>query len=349
LEITKTDVEKYLNDHYPENKLLKFDALGTGVHGTGYLIEFEHGGETNRLILKTLFPQGFGHDYPADRAQVLLQANAAYNLLPRHARSIDVIGVAQDELVSMGDSQEFFILMEEVEGRSYFNDLEDIKARGSLTDMDKERALKLSDYLADIHSEKHDDPILYKRKIRDTIGHGECLMGVLDVYPEVKFVTDEEMTELVAKAVRWWGKLKNRSERLCVVHGDYHPGNIWFQDNGDFVLLDRSRGIYGDPGDDVSCLLMNYIFYALQQHNEFTGDFRVLYELFYNNYVEKTGDTDIAKVMAPFFAFRSVVVGNPLFYPDVTDEVRRAVFNFANSILEVDEIIPADINSYIKE
>jgi hypothetical protein len=53
--------------------------------------------------------------------------------------------------------------------------------------------------------------------------------------------------------------------------------------------------------------------------------------------------------MAPFFAFRSVVVANPLFYPYVTDEVRRAVFNFANNILEVDEIIPADINTYIKE
>ncbi len=349
MEITKSEVEKFLADRYQDNQLTKFEPLGSGVHGTGYVVEFYFKGKKQRLILKTLFPKDFGHDYPADRAQVLLQANSSYNLLPKHVRSIDVMGVAKDKLVSIGDSREFFILMEEVEGSSYFNDLEAILSRGKLTKLDKERALKLSEYLVKIHSEKYDDPVLYRRKIRDTIGHGECLMGVLDTYPEVNFITDTDKTELVVKAVKWWGKLKNKSNRLCVVHGDFHPGNIWWQDNGDFTLLDRSRGIYGDPGDDVSCLLMNYIFYALQQHNEFKGIFRELYELFYNNYVIKTDDRKIAQVMAPFFAFRAVVVANPLFYPNVTDEVRRAVFNFANNILEIDEIDPADINSYIKE
>lgn len=42
----------------------------------------------------------------------------------------------------------------------------------------------MTSYLSDIHSIKRDSKSLYWRKIRDTIGHGECLMGVLDTYPE---------------------------------------------------------------------------------------------------------------------------------------------------------------------
>ena len=90
MEITKSEVEKFLAERYQDNQLTKFEPLGSGVHGTGYLVEFSYQGKNQRLILKTLFPKDFGHDYPSDRAQVLLQANAAYNKLPKHVRSIDV-------------------------------------------------------------------------------------------------------------------------------------------------------------------------------------------------------------------------------------------------------------------
>ena len=262
-------------------------------------------------------------------------ANKAYNLMPKHVRSLDVVGVGEN-MVSVGDCEEFFILMEEAIGENYFTDLDKIKEMNALTDEDREKCVKLADFLAEIHKEKHKNPVLYKRRIRDTVGHGECIMGVLDTYPEVKFTTQEEMTEFAQSAVKWWGKIKDKHHRLCVVHGDYHPGNIWWEDT-DFILLDRSRGIYGEPADDVTCLSINYLFYGLRMNeNEFKGPFKELFELFLTRYVDRTKDTEMWDVMAPFFAFRTTVVCNPLFYPDVTDKTRRRLFNFARTFLNLD-------------
>lgn len=131
------------------------------------------------------------------------------------------------------------------------------------------------------------------------------------------------------------------------MHGDFHPGNIWFSDS-DFVLLDRSRGEFGEPGDDVSCLTTNYIFYALQHKGNFSGPFKELFELFWERYLEKTEDHEILEVLGPFYAFRVVVVSNPLFYPDVSDEVRRGMFNFANSVLEEEQFDISKVNRYVE-
>jgi len=345
--ISKKLIETYLKNRYGAIKLKKIEELGEGVHGIGYLVEFELEGEKKRLILKTLFPRDFGHDHFSDRAQVLLLANHAYNLLPKHVRSIDVVGISEESVVSIGEAKEFFILMEEAHGESYFDDLEKIKKRGYLEDNDKLRAKKLSDYLVEIHKQKFDDGILYKRRIRDVVGHGECLMGVLDTYPKVDFTSDEEIGEIAAKSARWWSKIREKKHRLCVVHGDYHPGNIWWNDR-DFILLDRSRGIYGEPGDDVSCLSINYLFYALQQKNDFIGPFKELFYIFFENYLEKTKDEEMLEVLAPFYAFRVAVVANPIFYPNVTDEVRRKMFNFAHGVLDDKEFEIDKINEYIK-
>ena len=348
MELKKKWIEAYLKKKYPGNNFIALNPLGEGVHGVGYSAVFEWKWKRHTLIIKTLFPNDFGHDYFADRAQVLLLANKAYNVLPKHVRSIDVVGVGED-MVSVGDCEEFFIVMEEAVGENYFNDLDRIKKTNELTDKDRERCLGLADYLAEIHKEKHDNPILYKRRIRDTVGHGECIMGVLDTYPPVKFTDNEEMTAFAQSAVKWWGKIKNRGSRLCVVHGDFHPGNIWWEDDN-FILLDRSRGIYGEPADDVTCLSINYLFYGLRVNEDaFEGPFKELFDLFLERYMIKTKDEKMWELMAPFFAFRTTVVCNPLFYPDVTDRTRRRLFNFALNAMEDDTFSIEKISEYIQD
>jgi aminoglycoside phosphotransferase (APT) family kinase protein len=203
--------------------------------------------------------------------------------------------------------------------------------------------------MVSLHAEKKDDPILYTRKIRDTVGHGECIMGVLDTYPQVPFTTGEEMVEFVQLAVKWWGKLKNKSHRLCTVHGDFHPGNIWWDDQR-LTLLDRSRGIYGEPADDVACLSINYIFYGLMMHEEtFTGPFQELFTLFLDRYFSQTNDQEMWELMAPFYAFRTTVICNPLFYPQVTNKTRRNLFNFALNLMEQEKFSPQKISEYIQD
>lgn len=346
MELKREWIESYLLKKYPGSTFIALNPLGEGVHGVGYSAAFEWRWKRHNIIIKTLFPKDFGHDHFSDRAQVLLLANKAYNVMPKHVRSIDVVGVGK-QMVPVGECEEFFIVMEEAHGENYFTDLESIKKRNTITDTDRKRCLDLADFLTDIHKEKRKDPVLYKRRIRDTVGHGECIMGILDTYPPVDFVTNEEMVEFVQLAVEWWGKIKDRGHRLCTVHGDYHPGNIWWEDE-DFILLDRSRGIYGEPADDVTCLIINYLFYGLQVNEDtFEGPFKELFDLFLDRYMTKAKDNEMWEVMAPFFAFRATVIGNPLFYPDVTDKTRRRLFNFAMNVMKDDSFSPEKIQTYI--
>ncbi|MBU6996340.1 MAG: phosphotransferase [Theionarchaea archaeon] len=352
IEISREWIEAYLSKKYPGSTFIALNPMGEGVHGVGYSVAFEWQWKRQNIIIKTLFSEGFGHEYFSDRAQVLLLAHKAYNMLPKHVRSLDVVGVGK-KMVSVGDCQEFFILMEEAEGETYFTDLERIKKEKKLTDQDLEKCAKLADYLAEIHKEKCKNPGLYKRRIRDTVGSGECIMGVLDTYPEVEFTTSDEITEFVRLAVTWWGKIKNRAHRLCVVHGDYHPGNIWWnesEETNDFILLDRSRGIYGEPADDVTCLSINYLFYGLRMNEDrFEGPFKELFDLFLERYLSQTKDQEMWEVMAPFFAFRATVVCNPLFYPDVTNLTRRKLFNFALNVMEDETFSPQNIPEYLRD
>jgi len=45
------------------------------------------------------------------------------------------------------------------------------------------RAEALSNYLVAIHGVKRDEPVIYTRRIRELIGHGELIMGLIDSYP----------------------------------------------------------------------------------------------------------------------------------------------------------------------
>ena len=99
--------------------------------------------------------------------------------------------------------------------------------RIALTEADKKKIRAMAVYLAEIHAMKKDSKTLYWRKLRDTIGHGECLMGVFDTYPD-GVLSYEEMADIIKKSVDWYAKLKPRYQRLSQIHGDFHPGNIWF-------------------------------------------------------------------------------------------------------------------------
>ncbi|MCF8142589.1 MAG: aminoglycoside phosphotransferase family protein [Deltaproteobacteria bacterium] len=344
-------VENYLKERFgSKTSLISMERLGEGVHGTAYRVTFTHPKGEDRLIMKTLFHSRFGHDHYSDRAQVLLLAQANFNEMPKHVRATDVVGESPERLISVKDAREFYIFMEEAEGVSYFEDLDAILKRGRLNDLDRERAGMLARFIADVHALRYtgeDAKTLYRRRIRDLIGHGECIMGIIDAYDPVDFTTDRELVAYAGKSLNWWGKIRDRGERLCSVHGDYHPGNIRLQGD-DFVLLDRSRGTWGEPADDVSCLGMNYIHYAVKDRGTFEGPFADLFRIFLDAYLEKTGDAGFFEVAQPFFAFRVLVIANPKFYPDDTVETKRKLIDFGLSVLETARFDPEKIAAYLE-
>ncbi len=365
MELRKSEVEKYLKNVFGDITLENVSELGTapaevmdeGVKGFGYgkpyMIRFRDGDHEESAVLSSMRVQsGFGHDHFSDRAQVLLWQHDTFNRLPRHVRALDVGYFTRDgKLYSTGRAEEFFILMQTVTGTEYVNDLERIKRDdGNLNELDLKRAEALAQYLAEIHSKKQTAPELYHRKIRDTIGHGECIMGLTDSYPEnLDYITPQELCAIEEKCVEWRWKIKKHTGRLCTTHGDFHPYNIMFREETDFTALDRSRGEWGEAADDVSSLTMNYIFYALQTHGTFTGGFKELFETFFNKYLEETDDQFLLQVIQPFFVFRALVVASPIWYPNIPPETRKKLFNFIRNILKTDEFKPENVTNYLEK
>jgi hypothetical protein len=320
-----------------------------GDKGYGYgiplRVDYTLGGRPRRAVVETVRPGPFGHEHMADRAQSLLWAHGAFGKLPRHVASLDVGAVrSSGELVPLGSADELFMLAEFVEGREFADDLLRLRSGGDISPLDLERADALCDYLVEIHRVAGPDPGLYLRRIRELVGHGECIFGVDDSYPEGDLVPVLEQIE--KRCVEWRWKLRRKTHRLRQVHGDFHPWNIMFRQGTDFSVLDRSRGEWGDAADDVTCLTLNYLFFSLQRSGKLEGAFERLWRRFWERYLERSGDRELLEVAAPFFAFRGLVMANPVWYPALDAPVRSKIFNFVRNVLDAERFDPEGANEY---
>ncbi len=338
-------LERYIKSLYPGLKvrIKEISLLGRGWHAEAWRISVLLGLEEKHLVLKFLKGErGFGHDYPADRAQVLLMAHKDFNELPNHIKSIDVGYLSEDgELHSVGNYKEFFILMEEARGAPYIRDMEAIRNRKALIERDLKRLDMLVDYIVNVHKLKFEGDEssmrrLYFRRIRDLIGHGEMIFGVIDSAYSPNGPYAERLRELERKVVEWRWRLKPFWKRLCRVHGDFHPFNIYFTEDDELIVMDRSRGRWGEAADDVSCLTINFLWYALLERGSFKGPFANMFSKFLDKYLERTNDDLLMKVIQPWFSFRAIVIASPLFYPENPESVRNALINFALNVLSLD-------------
>jgi hypothetical protein len=208
----------------------------------------------------------------------------------------------------------------------------------------------LANYLGEIHQTKHDDPLLWRRRLRDLVGHGEGIMGITDSYPlEQGFVSANELREIEGLANHWRWRLKPLCHRLSQVHGDFHPFNVLFEEGNKFHLLDRSRGEWGEPADDVSCMVTNYLFFSLQRYGRLDGPFVELHNRFWDSYLSVYPDDEFTRVIQPWFAWRTLVVASPVWYPTISVDVRRKLLTFARQVLLCIEYEYTQVNRYLEE
>ena len=358
MELAREKLEQYLSARFAQPASIvglaplgqaPSDASGK-FYGYGVPLRVDYrlaGGEIHSAVLHTMGAGPFGHEHVADRAQVLLWAHDAFGSLPRHVRSLDVGGFQRDgTLRSFGDVEEVFQLTEFAEGKLYSNDLKRLQQTGTFDALDLSRCDALCDYLVQIHEVAGGSAGLYVRRIRELMGHGECIMGIADSYPPSPMFPASLLEEVEHRCVKWRWRLKALTHRCRQVHGDFHPWNILFRESTDFTLLDRSRGEWGDPADDVTSITANYLFFSLRRSGRLEGIFETLFIRFWEHYMRRSGDQELLQVVAPFFAFRGLVLASPLWYPDLPDSVRRKLISFVLAVLERDRFSPYEVNAY---
>jgi hypothetical protein len=359
IELKVQAIERYLRRVYGEQtRLLAAGDIGNldaqGMKGFGYgkplLVRFETGGAVREAVFSVMKGDKYGHQFYWDRAAVLMFQYETSARMERHVRPLGLGYVdGSDVLVPVKDPREFFIVNEKLEGHDYFLDLERIRKKG-LRDGDLQTAREFAHWLARVHAEKLDDPPLYSRRIRNLLGASECILGLVDeAFPrEYAFFGQDRFQALEKRLIDWRWKLKGYAHRLSAVHGDFHPWNVLVKEDGDFSVLDRSRGEWGEPGGDLICMAVNYLLWSLYDHDKLAGPFQELYLTYFEEYLERTGDAEVLEVLAPFCVFRGLVIASPEWYPDHPDPVRRRLFNFVVNVLEEEVFDWEHVNRYLE-
>ncbi len=329
-------------------------GLKTYGYGKPLRVRWEDAGGSHDAVLRTMAPDPYGHDRRSDRVAALFGAYDDFAAQPRHVRPLDVGTFdALGALVSSPPG-EAWLLTEYVEGALYAHDLVALAEHEEPAPRDLRRALALADHLVALHAERRPESD-HVRDVRDTIGSGEGLFGIADGWPSGHPVADaDRLCRIEEAAVRWRWKLRPLARRARRTHGDFHPFNILFRDdvgggNGDadFSVLDCSRRGAGEPADDVTCLAINYLFFALARRGAFTGALRMLWAAFWERYLGASRDHELLEVVAPFFAWRTLVVASPVWYPDIADVVRERMLRFAERLLAGERFDPNTIEALL--
>jgi Phosphotransferase enzyme family len=370
----------YLRDHvlrlYPGATVLSIEPLGSDGGATagattkaaGYglpvRIVVSDGGVRRVLVWRVASANDYGHDRRSDRAAAMVQAYDDFERMPQHVRALD-LGVIRPsgELASIRDATEHYLITTDAPGTIYAHDLRRIASERIATPRDVARIDTLARYLAALHTPVDptgEDPrptgkavgvptprdpaspgARYRRAIRDLLGSGEGIFGIIDGYPEgVPGAPRDRLRAIEERCATWRWRLRDRDARLARTHGDFHPFNIVF-DGDTPTLLDASRGGCGDPADDVTALAINFVLFALDARASWGHGLGVLWRHLWHRYLAERPDLELLEVAPPFLMWRALVVANPTFYPRMTERARDQLLGFATDVLDAHALDPS--------
>jgi len=293
------------------------------------------------IVFHTSRADDFGHDRRADRVGNLVLAYDTYARLPHHVAALDAGLIADDGgLISVAATGEPYLITTWRAGTLYADDLRRVAATGVAEPLDLARAEALARALVEIHAEPGSHAGAYARAVRDLLGHGEGIFGLVDSYPtDTPGVPLARLRRIEEACLAWRWRLRGHAERLRRTHGDFHPFNLIFGDGCELTLLDASRGSEGDPADDVACLAINYLFFAIAHRERWATGLGPLWQRFWDTYLG-AGDADVLAAVAPFFAWRGLVLASPQWYPHVAPTDRTRILDFIDRALAAERFDP---------
>ncbi len=334
---------------FPDLQLVSIEPLAPDTGATaqstqkaaGYglprrLVLTDPRGQRVDLVWRTASANEFGHDRLADRAAAMIEAYDDFARIPRHVEALD-LGIVRSggELVSIRQAGDVYLITTYAQGSIYAEDLRRIARDGTASELDVARTAELVRYLAALHTPISDGEVRYRRAIRDLVGSGEGVYGIIDGYP-AQAVRPGRLRAIEERVASWRWRLAGRGDRLTRTHGDFHPFNVVFGEGTQLTLLDASRGVCGDPADDLTAMSVNYILFALDLPHAWRG-LGPLWRCWWQRYAD---DADLLAAAPPFFAWRALVVCNPRFYPHLSEAGRDRLLGFAERLLDAGRLDP---------
>ncbi len=347
-------LREHLARLFPDHEIVAVEPLApdTGAtrdattkaagYGRPVRVAVARGGEVRELVWRVAGADGFGHERRSDRAGNLILAYDDFARVPDHVAPIDVGMIAADGgLISIRDGVEPYLLTEFARGTIYAEDLRRVARERAATELDVARAGALARYLAGLHT-PIDEPVAYRRAIRDLVGHGEGIFGIVDGYPaDVPGAPAERLAAIERRCLEWRWRLRGHEGRLVRTHGDFHPFNVVFGEGAAFTLLDASRGTRGDAADDLTAMAINYVLFALDAPGAWRRGLGPLWHELWRAYAGARRDPSLLACAPPFLAWRALVVCNPRFYPELSPGGRDALLGLAEGALDAGHLDPA--------
>jgi len=344
-------LRRRLVELFPDAEVAEVSRMGAGRaagYSTPLRIRLLRSGGPLQVVFRTANANRYGHDRRADRAAAMLLGFDTFHSIPGHVSALDVGALGpRGALISLEGAGEFYLLTTYAEGDLYADDLRRIASRGATDHLDLRRCDALASWLAELHAAAPAAPSSYRRATRDLLGGGEGIFGVVDGYPDdTPGAASARLFRLERRCLEWRWKLRNRSERLRRIHGDFHPFNVVLQGER-VVTLDASRGCVGDPADDVTAMAVNYLFFAVDRPGAWSG-LRPLYHRFLEGYLGATADRELLSVAPPYLAWRTLVVCSPDFYPSLSARGRGRLLAHAERALERGRLDPEDADQVFR-
>ena len=323
-------------------------AKGSGYGAPVRVVVREGDGTERTLVFHTARADDFGHDRRADRAAEMILAFDTYRLVPRHVPALDVgVITSSGELRSIADAAETYLLTEWAPGQVYAQDLRRI-AKDGATPRDLHRLDTLVRYLVELHATHRGRLAVYTRAVRDLIGSGEGIFGMIDGYADdVAGAPPDRLQRIEERCASWRWRLRGREPRLARIHGDLHPFNIVFDGEADLALLDASRGSMGEPADDLTALAINFVFFALDDPGAWSRGLGALWHRLWSTYLDATSDRELLEVAAPWLAWRALVIANPRWYPGLSADGRDRLLTWIELALAAPRFDPASANKVV--
>jgi hypothetical protein len=345
------DLRCYFERLYPGDQIVAIEPLAPDSGATAAATEKVAGygvpvrislvnasGQRRELVWRTASANEFGHDRRSDRVAGIVQSYEDFAATPGHIAAIDLGFVGKDgTLYSVRDAGEPYLITSFATGSIYASDLRRIAASRAVSELDLARIEALARYLAELHVPISDGAVRYRRAIRDLIGSGEGIYGIIDGYPEG--LASERLRAIEGQCASWRWRLRGRDHRLVRTHGDFHPFNIVF-DGARPTMLDASRGGCGDPADDLTAMAVNFLLFAIDDPAAWPRALGVLWHRWWADYLSLRDDPALLEVAPPFFAWRVLVVCNPRFYPNLSPAGRDKLLGFAEDVLAAHELDP---------